>query len=254
MATAATDTKPRSRKATATSATGSGPSNITSPSNLVGKVSQVIGAVVDVAFEGDLPADPHRARDRQWRQPPRPRSRTAPRRECRPHNRDGLHRRPHPRAERPLDRLRDPRARRSQDARADHERDRRADRRARARSGATLRPRSMPKLRPSSTSRPKLRSWSPGSRSSTCSRLTRKRRQDRPVRRRRRWQDRADPGADQQHRQGPRRRVGVRRRRRAHARRQRPLPRVPRRRRHRQGRRRQPDARKVPRSRWYSAR
>jgi F-type H+/Na+-transporting ATPase subunit beta len=57
MATAA-DTKPRTRakKATATTATGAGgPSNVTSPSNLVGRVSQVIGAVVDVAFEGDLP-------------------------------------------------------------------------------------------------------------------------------------------------------------------------------------------------------
>src|SRR6059058_296209 len=56
MATAAEDTKPRSRaKKTATSATGSGPSDVTSPSNLVGRVSQVIGAVVDVAFEGELP-------------------------------------------------------------------------------------------------------------------------------------------------------------------------------------------------------
>jgi F-type H+/Na+-transporting ATPase subunit beta len=57
MATAAEDTQPRSRtrKAAATSATGSGPANVTSPSNLVGRVSQVIGAVVDVAFEGDLP-------------------------------------------------------------------------------------------------------------------------------------------------------------------------------------------------------
>src|SRR4051794_23839391 len=56
MATAA-ETKPRTRakKATATSATGSGPSNVSSPSNLVGRVSQVIGAVVDVAFEGELP-------------------------------------------------------------------------------------------------------------------------------------------------------------------------------------------------------
>ena len=53
MATAA-ETKPRSRK-TATSATGSGPSPTIRPSNLVGRVSQVIGAVVDVAFEGDLP-------------------------------------------------------------------------------------------------------------------------------------------------------------------------------------------------------
>src|SRR3954447_25264714 len=56
MATAA-ETKPRTRnkKAAATSATGSGPSNVTSPSNLVGRASQVIGAVVDVAFEGELP-------------------------------------------------------------------------------------------------------------------------------------------------------------------------------------------------------
>ncbi|MGN6059581.1 MAG: F0F1 ATP synthase subunit beta, partial [Sphingomicrobium sp.] len=57
MATAA-DTKPRTRakKETAQSATGAGGSaNVTSPSNLVGRVSQVIGAVVDVAFEGDLP-------------------------------------------------------------------------------------------------------------------------------------------------------------------------------------------------------
>ena len=50
-------------------------------------------------------------------------------------------------------------------------------------------------------------------------------RQDRPVRRRRRRQDRADHGADQQRRQGARRLFGVRRRRRAHARGQRPLPR-----------------------------
>src|SRR5438132_13966891 len=57
MATAATDIKARKKPGTkaATSATGSGPANITSPSNLVGRVSQVIGAVVDVAFEGDLP-------------------------------------------------------------------------------------------------------------------------------------------------------------------------------------------------------
>src|ERR1700754_1503134 len=53
MATAA-ETKPRSRK-TATSATGPGTANAASPTNLVGRVAQVIGAVVDVAFEGDLP-------------------------------------------------------------------------------------------------------------------------------------------------------------------------------------------------------
>ena len=51
------------------------------------------------------------------------------------------------------------------------------------------------------------------------------RRQDRPLRRRRRRQDRADPGAHQQRRQGAWRLFGVRRRGRAHARGQRPLPR-----------------------------
>ena len=50
-------------------------------------------------------------------------------------------------------------------------------------------------------------------------------RQDRPVRRRRRRQDRDDAGADQQHRQGLRRLFGAGRRRRAHPRGQRPLPR-----------------------------
>src|SRR3982750_4772093 len=54
MATAATDTKPKPRAKKA-AATGSGPSNVTSPSNIPGRVSQVIGAVVDVAFEGELP-------------------------------------------------------------------------------------------------------------------------------------------------------------------------------------------------------
>jgi F-type H+-transporting ATPase subunit beta len=44
----------------------------------------------------------------------------------------------------------------------------------------------------------------------------RARRQDRPVRRSRRRQDRADPGDDRPGRARPRRRVGVRRRRRAH--------------------------------------
>ena len=74
-------------------------------------------------------------------------------------------------------------------------------------------------------------------------------RQDRPVRRRRRRQDRQHDGAHQQHRDralGP---VGVRRRRRAHARRQRLLPRDDRLRRRRQGR---PVASR--RWRWCSAR
>src|SRR5437868_12785941 len=56
MATAA-ESKPRTRnkKVAAASATGSGPAVSGGPSNLVGRVAQVIGAVVDVAFEGELP-------------------------------------------------------------------------------------------------------------------------------------------------------------------------------------------------------
>ena len=79
-------------------------------------------------------------------------------------------------------------------------------------------------------------------------------RQDRPVRRRRRRQDRADPGADQQRRQGARRLLGVRRRRRAHARGQRPLPRDDRIGRQ-QGPRRRTTARPpAPSARWSTAR
>src|SRR5262245_6508046 len=48
MATAA-EAKPRTKKAAATTA----PAKTTG--NLVGSVAQVIGAVVDVAFEGELP-------------------------------------------------------------------------------------------------------------------------------------------------------------------------------------------------------
>ena len=57
-------------------------------------------------------------------------------------------------------------------------------------------------------------------------RALRQGRQDRPVRRRRRRQDRADSGTDQQRRQGARWLLGVRRRRRADPRRQRPLSRI----------------------------
>jgi F-type H+/Na+-transporting ATPase subunit beta len=53
MATAAdTKPKPRTRKAAAAAQT---PQALRPTSNITGRVSQVIGAVVDVAFEGDLP-------------------------------------------------------------------------------------------------------------------------------------------------------------------------------------------------------
>jgi F-type H+/Na+-transporting ATPase subunit beta len=54
MATAATETKPR-KKAAPKAAAPATPNPSAQVSNLVGRVSQVIGAVVDVAFEGDLP-------------------------------------------------------------------------------------------------------------------------------------------------------------------------------------------------------
>jgi F-type H+/Na+-transporting ATPase subunit beta len=53
MATAATDTKPRKKAAPKAAATETKAPAQTS--NLVGRISQVIGAVVDVSFEGDLP-------------------------------------------------------------------------------------------------------------------------------------------------------------------------------------------------------
>ena len=52
MATAAAETKPRKKAAPKAAATPKAPAKTT---NLVGRVAQVIGAVVDVAFEGDLP-------------------------------------------------------------------------------------------------------------------------------------------------------------------------------------------------------
>jgi F-type H+/Na+-transporting ATPase subunit beta len=56
MATAAPETKPRSRaKKAETTASGSGAAVEQQTGNLVGRVAQVIGAVVDVAFDGELP-------------------------------------------------------------------------------------------------------------------------------------------------------------------------------------------------------
>ncbi len=57
MATAAPpEASPKTRKAkAANSATGSGPAAPVTTSNLVGRVAQIIGAVVDVSFEGELP-------------------------------------------------------------------------------------------------------------------------------------------------------------------------------------------------------
>ncbi len=54
MATAAPEAKPR-KKAASKSAAAATPKAPAKTSNLVGRVAQVIGAVVDVAFEGELP-------------------------------------------------------------------------------------------------------------------------------------------------------------------------------------------------------
>ncbi len=40
------------------------------PANQTGRITQVIGAVVDVQFEGHLPAISERDRDQKRRQPP----------------------------------------------------------------------------------------------------------------------------------------------------------------------------------------
>src|SRR5215217_1038835 len=53
MATAAPDAKPR--KKAAPKAAPATPKATAASSNLVGRVAQVIGAVVDVAFDGELP-------------------------------------------------------------------------------------------------------------------------------------------------------------------------------------------------------
>src|SRR5260221_6908933 len=54
MATAAPETKPR-KKAAPKAAARATPKGTTQNTNITGRVSQVIGAVVDVAFEGELP-------------------------------------------------------------------------------------------------------------------------------------------------------------------------------------------------------
>ncbi len=133
MATAA-DTKPRTRtkKMTATTATGAGgPSDVTSPSNLTGRVSQVIGAVVDVAFEGELPPiltalETDNGGNRLVLEVAQHLGENVVR-TIAMDSTDGLTRGQEVRSTG----SRNPRAGRPQDARPDHERHRRADRRAR---------------------------------------------------------------------------------------------------------------------------
>ena len=143
------------------------------PSNLVGRVAQVIGAVVDVAFEGELPPilaalETDNNGNRLVLEVAQHLGENVVRTIAMDAT-DGLTRGQAV----TLTGSQITRAGRPEDARPDHERHRRADRRARPdrqrpvgpdpRRGAAVR-------RPVDRS---LRSWSPGSRSSTCSRPTR---------------------------------------------------------------------------------
>ena len=189
-----------------------------------GRITQVIGAVVDVQFEGDLPAilnalETTNGGNRLVLEVAQHLGESTVRTIAMdttegPGARPGGHR--HRRA--------DLGAGRRRDARPHHQRDRRAGRRGRPGQdrAAARHPSAGAGLH-----RAVDRGRDPGHRHQgrRPARALRQGRQDRPVRRRRRRQDRADHGADQQRRQGARRLFGVRRRGRAHARRQRPLSR-----------------------------
>ncbi len=219
--------------------------------NNVGRITQILGADPGRAVRGRPAVHPERADDqaRQWRDDGHG-SGAGAGRAHRPLHRDGQHRRPGPRQRGARHRRADQRPRRPRDAGPHPERARRADRRAR------------PGRRQDDLPDPSRRAVVRGPGDLGRSAGDRDQgggpagplpegRQDRPVRRRRRRQDGADPGADQQHRQGPWRRVRVRRRRRAHPRGQRPVSRDGRRRRD-QARREAPP--KAPRWRWSTAR
>ncbi len=175
MATAAPETKPRSRaKKADAAASGTGAAAEQQTGNLVGRVAQVIGAVVDVAFEGELPPilaalETDNGGNRLVLEVAQHLGENVVR-TIAMDSTDGLTRGQTVTRHR----FADPRPGRPEDARPHHERHRRADRRARPDRQRHDAPRSTPTLRPSSTSRPKPRSSSPASRSSTCSRLTRR--------------------------------------------------------------------------------
>ena len=190
------------------------------------QITQVIGAVVDVQFDGHLPADPERARDRQPRQPPRAGGCPAPRREHRAHHRDGRHRRPRPRPGGQGHR-RSPIRCRWATRRWGGSSTWSASRWTKARPVGWCRrdppdPPAGAGVRRAVDGAGDPRHRHQGRRPAGA---LRQGRQDRPLRRRGRRQDRADHGADQQHREGALGLLGVRRRRRADPRGQRSLSR-----------------------------
>ena len=171
MATAA-DTKPRTKKATPRSAPAPTRSAQTEQSHRPHR--QVIGAVVDVAFEGELPPilsalETDNGGNRLVLEVAQHLGENVVR-TIAMDSTDGLTRGQDVNATGSQIRV----PGRPEDARPHHERHRRADRRARPDRQRHDARRSTPRPRPSSTSRPKPRSSSPASRSSTCSRPTRK--------------------------------------------------------------------------------
>ena len=188
-----------------------------------GKITQVIGAVVDVQFDGHLPAILNALEDRQQRPPAGARGGAAPGREHRALHRHGRHRRP--RARRPVTNTGAPIQAPVGNATLGRilnvigdPVDEKGPVNATESRPIHRAPRPSPSSRPSPDPRDRHQGHRPA-------RPLHQGRQDRPVRRRRRGQDGAHPGAHQQHRQGALGLLGVRRRGRAHPRGQRPLPR-----------------------------
>ena len=136
------------------------------------KIRQVMGAVVDVQFDGHLPEILNALETNNQRPAPGARGGPAPGREHVRTDRHGLHRGPGARPGGDRHRPADRGAGRRRDARPHHERDRRAGRRGRPdqdRGQARHPPAGAHLRRAVDGSR---RSWSPASRSSTCSRPT----------------------------------------------------------------------------------
>ena len=159
------DTLGRGRDRTMATAAAAG-------SNKVGKIRQVMGAVVDVQFDGHLPEILNALETRnQGSRLVLEVAQHLGENTVRTIAMDSL-RRPDARPGGHRHRPADLGAGRRRDARPHHERDRRAGRRGRPRQDRGDAAPSTSRRRPSPSSRRKPRSWSPASRSSTCWRPT----------------------------------------------------------------------------------